>query len=304
MNYPLMSVAIPAYNHADFIVDCLASVRAQTYPNLELILIDDGSSDDTYAKAQAFLEQCPDRFQRIVLMRQENQGVSATSNACIAACQGEWVHLLGSDDLLYPDKIMQTWQAIENWHCPDLALVHADVNYIDANGHKVSRKRQLQRPPEGPDYHAYRWLFFSQHYIFNPTVTLRREAVLQMGGFDPTLILEDLDCWLRLSTRYAIARIPEVLACYRKHAGNATRKRVKMLRAHFQTYAKFLAQHGELLEPQDIRRHFRRNLRRVWRRVRKTDPGLLPSVLFDALRSFWRTPQAQDYARYADRLAE
>lgn len=304
MTYPLTSVAIPAYNHSAFIEACLASVCAQTYPNLELVLIDDGSSDDTFAQAEAFLAQHPDRFQRVVLKRQENQGVSATSNACLEACSGEWVHLLGSDDILYPDKAMKIQQAIESWRCPELALVHADVDYIDENGHIVTRKRQPKRPAAGLDFHAYRWLFGAEHYIFNPTITLRRDAVLQLGGFDKTLPLEDLDCWLRLSTRHAIGRVPEVLAGYRKHPGNASRKRLKMLGAQFQTYAKFLAQHGDLLADGDIRRHFRQNLRRVWRRAKKHNPALLPVVALDALRSLLRTPAAQDYAYYAEKLRE
>lgn len=304
MSLPLVSIAIPAYNHAAFIEECLASVCAQTYPNLELVLIDDGSRDDTLAKAEAFLAQHPQRFQRIVLQRQENQGVSATSNACIAACQGEWVHLLGSDDRLYPDKVAKIQAAIAEWQCPELALVHSDADYIDEHSQATRRKRQPARPNPGPDFHAYRWLFLGEHWIFNPSIALKREAMLAVGGFDPALALEDLDCWLRLSAGHAIAYLPETLASYRKHPGNSLRQRTAMLRAHWQTYAKFLAQHGELLDPADIRRHFRRNLRRVWRRAKRKHPGLLLKLGLDALRSFWRTPQAPDYAGYADRLAE
>ncbi|BBL69629.1 glycosyltransferase family 2 protein [Methylogaea oryzae] len=304
MTYPLMSVAIPAYNHSAFIEACLASVCAQTYPELELVLIDDGSRDDTFAKAEAFLARHPDRFRRVVLKRQENQGVSATSNACIEACQGEWVHLLGSDDILYPDKAMTIHQAIASWNCPELALVHADVDYVDETGRTVTRKRQPARPAPGPDFHAYRWLFAGKHYVFNPTITLRRDAILAVGGFDKTLPLEDLDCWLRLSTRYAVARVPEVLAGYRKHPGNASRKRLKMLGAQFQTYAKFLSRHPGLIEAGDLRRHFRQNLRRVWRRMKTHRPALLPKVAWDALCSWGRTPAAQDYAYYAEKLKE
>ena len=83
---PLVSIAIPAYNHASFIEDCLASVCAQTYPELELVLIDDGSTDNTFEIAKSFLEQHRSRFLRIVLECRQNQGVSANSNACIEAC--------------------------------------------------------------------------------------------------------------------------------------------------------------------------------------------------------------------------
>ncbi len=298
MTLPLVSVAIPAYNHAAYIEACLASVCAQTYPELELVLIDDGSQDDTLEVARRFLEPRRERFRRIVLEHQENQGVSAASNAVIAACQGEWVHLLGSDDVLYPDKVARIQQAIADWDCPDLALVHADADYIDQHGGQLARQPRRSRPAPGPDREAWRWLFMGGHYVFNPTLALRREAVLAVGGFDSKLPQEDLDCFLRLSARYAIARVPEVLASYRKHPGNNLRRRVRVLGALFQTYGKFLAEHGSLIPDDEIRRHFRQNLKRFWRRMRRKQPWLLPAVLGAQLKSHLRTPTPEDYRRF------
>ena len=163
MSLPLVSVAIPAYNHSAFIEECLASVCAQTYPELELVLIDDGSPDDTFDKAQRFLAKYPDRFRRIVLERRTNQGVSGNSNACIEACSGEWVHLLGSDDIIYPTKIERIQHAIATWGEDSLALVHADCDYIDENGESVTRSRHKKPPPAGPDKNASHWLFMGEH---------------------------------------------------------------------------------------------------------------------------------------------
>lgn len=298
MALPLVSVAIPAYNHAAFIEACLASVCAQTYAELELVLIDDGSRDDTLEVARRFIEPRRARFRRIVLERQENQGVSAASNAVIAACRGEWVHLLGSDDVLHPDKVARIQQAIADWDCPDLALVHADADTIDEHGQPVARRRQKPRPAPGPDREAWRELFLGDNFIINPTVTLRRDAFLAVGGFDRNLALEDIDCWLRLSARYAIARVPEVLASYRKHPGNTLRRRVRMLGAQFHTFGKFLAEHEGLVAEDDIRRHFRRCLKRFWRRMRRRRPWLLPRVLGAQLMSRLRTPRPEDYRRF------
>ena len=298
MIQPLVSVAIPAYNHAAFIEACLASVCAQSYPELELVLIDDGSQDDTLEVARRFLDPRRERFRRIVLERQENQGVSAASNAVIAACQGEWVHLLGSDDVLYPEKIARIQQAIADWDCPDLALVHADADTIDQHGRPVVRRRQKPRPAPGPDREAWRVLFLGDNFIVNPTVALRRDAFLAVSGFDRNLALEDIDCWLRLSARHAIARVPEVLASYRKHPGNSLRRRVRMLGAQFHTFGKFLAEHEGLIAGDDIRRHFRRYLTRFWRRMRRKQPWLLPRVLGAQLMSHLRTPRPEDYRRF------
>ena len=297
MALPLVSVAMPAYNHAAYIEACLASVCTQTYPELELVLIDDGSQDNTLEVARRYLEPRRERFRRIVLERQDNQGVSAASNACIAACRGEWVHLLGSDDVLYPEKIARIQQAIADWHCPDLALVHADADTIDRHGHPLARRRLKPRPAPGPDRQAWRALFLSDNFIINPTVALRRDAFLAVGGFDRQLALEDIDCWLRLSARHAIARVPEVLASYRKHPANTLRKRITMLAAQFHTFGKFVSEHGSLLSERDIRRHFRRYLKRFWRRIRGRKPWLLPVVMAALLGSFARTPRGQDYRR-------
>ena len=297
MTYPLMSVAIPAYNHADYIEACLASVCAQTYPELEIVLVDDGSTDDTLSRAKAFLDRHASRFRRIEVYSRPNRGVSATSNECISACRGEWVHLLGSDDTLLPDKVMREWRAIQNWGDPELALVYADVEDIDHTGRGLNR-HDHDRPSPGPDHKAYEALFLGNPVI-NPTVALRREAFLKIGGFDETLALEDWDCWLRLSAEYPIARVPEVLACYRRHSSQTSRNQARMLHAMMLTFGKFLMQHGDLIPSEIRQRNFRKNLHRLFRWARKNRPSLLPFLLKDAMASLFLTPQAKDYFRYA-----
>lgn len=299
---PLVSIAIPAYNHAQFIAACLASVCAQTYPELELVLIDDGSTDNTFETAKSFLEPYRTRFRRIVLERRKNQGVSSNSNACIGACQGEWVHLLGSDDTIYPNKVKRIQEAIEELNCPDLVLVHADCDYIDEGGGVIVRRNLKPRPDSGLDRRAFRPLFLGEHYIFNPTVALHRETFLAVGGFDRNLPLEDLDCWLRLSVNHAIFRVPDVLASYRKHPGNSLRRRIRMLAALFKTYGKFLASYPGMIADSDLRIHFRRNVWRFWRRARKEQPLLLISVIVAVARSYWKLPNHTDYQRFAELL--
>ncbi|MFA7291770.1 MAG: glycosyltransferase [Rhodocyclaceae bacterium] len=303
MSLPLVSIAIPAYRHARYIETCLASVCAQTYPELELVLIDDGSPDDTFEIAKRFLAAHRDRFRRIVLERRENCGVSANSNACIEACSGEWVHLLGSDDRLYPEKVARIQAAITEWNLPTLALVHTDTNTIDSNGTVQPVRRTDRHAPPGPDPAAYRWLFH-HNLISNPSVALRRDAFLAIGGFDRTLPLEDIDCWLRLSTRHAIARVPEVLASYRKHPGNSLRQRQKMLGAFFVTYAKFIETNPSLIPDDELQRHFRWYLRRFWNRIRKREAGCFPLFVGAMLKSHFRPPTSQDYRRFGKILLE
>ncbi len=302
MTYPLMSIAIPAYNHGRFIEDCLASVRDQTYPALELVIIDDGSSDDTLAQIERFVSRHKKRFIRTLVRSRANRGCSATSNECIRNCQGEWVHLLGSDDVLHPNKIMAQWEAIHAWKLPELALVYADVNQIDDTGQLLS-SNTARRPPPGPDQNAYLRLFFANQ-IPNPTIVLRRDAFLEVGGFDEGLFLEDWDCWLRMSVSYAIARVPKTLASYRYHKGNTHRNQPRMLEAMFLSFGKFLDQHGALVPAELRRRSFKRNLHRYWRWAKHHRKGSIPTIVWDRLLCDFRVPQASDYFRYATLISE
>ncbi len=297
MNLPLVSVAVPAYNHAAFLTDCLESVRVQIYPRLELVIVDDGSTDDTLVVAERFAATHAGRFERLTILHQPNRGVSAASNRAIAACQGEWVHLLGSDDLLYPDKILHQQQAINAWNEPRLALIYSDVDFIDAEG-RVLSSATCNRPPPGPDHQAYLWLI-SHNYIANPTVALRRAAFLSISGFDEQLRLEDLDGWLRLSVDHAIARTPGVLAGYRRHGRNASQRQLMMFEANWNTLGQFAEQHGDLIPPALWRACLRRRLHSFLRWARRNAPELIPAILGDALLSWVRTPKPSVWRRYA-----
>lgn len=297
MQSPLVSVAIPAYNHAPFLNACLESVRVQTYPNLELVIVDDGSTDQTLAVAQQFAATHAQRFQHLTILHQANRGVSATANRAIAACRGTWVHLLGSDDVIYPDKILRQQQAIHDWNEPSLALVYSDMDFLNAAGQIISSATR-KRPHPGPEHQAYLWLI-SRNLIANPSVALHREAFLAIGGFDERLALEDLDAWLRLSVKHAIARMPGVVAGYRRHGSNTSAQQLLMFEGHWETLGNFAAQHGALIPAALWRACLRRRLHSFGRWVRKHAPHLLPILAADALLSTLRTPKPTLWRRYA-----
>jgi len=249
---------------------------------------------------ERFLAAHEDRFSKIIIKSQENRGVSATSNEAIEACSAEWVHLLGSDDILHTDKIMRQWQAIQTWNDSRVALVYADAQYIDDKG-IVLPITQSGRADPGPQSSAYQSLFLKNE-ITNPTVALKREAFLDIGGFDEALRLEDWDCWLRLSVKYSIARVPEVLASYRYHPKNSSRDQTMMLHAMLLTFARFLDNHGELIPAAIRKESYRKNLHRLYRWAKKNRPGLLLSILADAVVTVFHTPEMDDYLRYAEKL--
>lgn len=297
MEFPLQSVCVPAYNHELYIQACLDSVLRQTYPNLELIIIDDGSRDSTYDLAAAFVAEHGGRFARVELQRQTNSGLTATCNRLLELARGEWIHIIASDDVLYPHKVQIQWEAVQAWGADDLALVYGDMDEIDAAG-QVLISHTVNRPQPGPQRRAFEQLLL-RNVVFAPTAATRRSAMLEVGGYDASLAIEDLDCWLRLSRRYAIARVPEVICGYRVHGANLSQKKPLLLAAHLETHGKFLAAHGDEVSSATQRSCFQKDSHRVLRWAKRHRPGALPQVLLARLASYLRTPAAEEYLTLA-----
>ena len=104
-NQPLVSVVIPCYNHENFVQDSIQSVINQTYQNIELIIIDDGSKDGSVEKIQEMIPACQERFVRFEFRYRPNKGLSATLNEALEWCEGDFVSFLSSDDYYHKDKI-------------------------------------------------------------------------------------------------------------------------------------------------------------------------------------------------------
>src|SRR3972149_9428311 len=129
MGTPKVSIVIPAYNHAQFVGEAVQSVLEQTFPDFELIIINDGSTDTTEAEILKFKDD------RIRYYSQENRGLSATLNRGIELARGEFFNFLPSDDAFLPEKLEVQLKVFEEY--PDLGLVFAYPQVIDADGREV-----------------------------------------------------------------------------------------------------------------------------------------------------------------------
>lgn len=129
---PLVSVVIPSYCHAAFVVECLESVYRQTWPHPELIVIDDGSRDESVALIRESLKSCP--FPHSFIAR-ENRGAHATINEGIALAKGEYINILNSDDRFAPDR---TVRMVDSVAAIGAAWGFAGVDIIDATGQKAT----------------------------------------------------------------------------------------------------------------------------------------------------------------------
>ncbi len=128
---PLVSIIIPCYNHANFVQDCIQSVIAQTYQNIELIIIDDGSKDETVEKIQKLVTQCTERFVKFEFRHRPNKGLSATLNEALEWCQGEYFSAIASDDMMLNDKIEIQIDFLKNSIDSTIVGVFGGYNLID-----------------------------------------------------------------------------------------------------------------------------------------------------------------------------
>jgi GT2 family glycosyltransferase len=201
-----ISVIIPTYNYDRFLREAIDSVLAQTWPALEVIVVDDGSTDDTP-------RILADYGDRIRVIRQENLGASAARNTGIAAARGEWVAFLDSDDLWRPRKL--ECDAARIAADPDLGIVHCGAEQFDNTGKTLFVFLGGLEGWVAPDL-----LSLDREVIAAPGsgLTVRKAAAEEVGGYDPRLEgSEDWDFCYRIACRYRAGLVPEVLARYRLH---------------------------------------------------------------------------------------
>lgn len=205
-----VSVIIPTYNRADLLLTSLDSVAAQTFTDYEIIIVDDGSSDDTKACVAA-------RNQPIRYLWQSNQGVSEARNHALRVTRSEFVAFLDSDDLWAP-TFLEAGVSRLRQH-PEEALVYSDFISTDARG---KRLRGHRKTPHGGDVTA---ALFNSTFIHTSAVIARSSIIRDAGGFDGRLTHnEDYDLWLRLSLRHAFGLVPEPLCLRRCHHDSLSRK--------------------------------------------------------------------------------
>ena len=229
---PLVTVIIASYNHGPYIEQSIQSVLDQTYPNIELLVIDDGSPDDSVERIQRL--QAVHGFDFRV---QQNQGLTNTLNGAIARAKGSLIVPFGSDDIMMPDRIAVQVAYMDGKQ--EVGICAGNIELIGANGNLFPEKRQRRDVP-------FRRLNFDDMFLERkpyppaPTLMIRREALDKVGGFDPSIRLEDLYIELKIThAGYFIDGLNVVMARYRKHATNSYKNHRFMIDSILRIYAQF-----------------------------------------------------------------
>jgi glycosyltransferase involved in cell wall biosynthesis len=221
INNPLISIITPTYNHACYIGRCIDSLLAQTYSNWEMVIIDDGSTDNTAEVVKSY------RDPRITYLYQKNRGVkelAGTINTGLSKTKGEFVTMLGSDDTWPSYRLEKQIPVFED---PNVVLCFGYGYLIDENDNilgSVSRPSDLKKVENRPVGSALHDLFLS-HFIFQPSVLLRRSALEKIGGYlqPEGLLAEDYPTHMTLALEGEFRYLDLPLANYRMHPGQMTR---------------------------------------------------------------------------------
>jgi glycosyltransferase involved in cell wall biosynthesis len=217
---PKFSVVIPAYNASPFLADCLNSVLAQTDPDFEVIVVNDGSTDDTAEIAAQFARQDG----RIHLISQENGGLADARNRGIAAAKGELVAFLDADDRWCPEKLAAHRQALDS--DPNASVSYDWAAFIDMKGDRTGLHMSQAK------INLSHEVLLLKNYLGNgSTAVVRRSVLKQANGFDRTLRrMVDQELWVRLTFYgHRFCLVPQTLTEYRTHPGSFTADTARML---------------------------------------------------------------------------
>jgi glycosyltransferase involved in cell wall biosynthesis len=216
---PTFSVVIAAYQAEATIDECVASALAQTMPPLEVIVVDDGSTDGTARALTAYSD-------RIVYVRQENRGKAAAVNVAARRAEGEFVSILDADDVYEPTRLEALGELARLR--PDLDILMTDA-YLEVDGQLVGRF--CERTPFATVDQSV--AIFEDCFVAWPAI--RRDRLLEVGGFDESPLVapaEDWECWIRLLHAGSVAGlVDEPLLRYRIHGGSLTSDRLNTLRS-------------------------------------------------------------------------
>jgi len=217
-NFPSVSVAIITYNQKQFLRECIDSVLGQDYPNFEIVVADDASTDGTQDMLREYDRKHPGKF--ILSLGKENQGITANSNAAHFACNGKYIAWMGGDDLMLPGKLSQQIAFMEK--SPEYVICYHDLEVFESPSQRKLRLFSENAPPR---VGSLRELLRYGCFMGACSVMIRRSSAPESGFDTRVSIASDWLYYVRTAESGGrIGYLPSVLGKYRRHAANVTKQ--------------------------------------------------------------------------------
>lgn len=243
---PLVSIVVITYKSAKYVLETLEGAYNQTYQNIELIISDDCSPDNTIEICRNWIDKNKKRFIRTeLLISANNTGVTSNCNRGISLAEGKYISLCAGDDFYHPNKIQKQVELFEKLP-NDFGIVYGDLNIIDENSkitHNSFYNIHLKGiPPPNGDIFKY---FFKLNPVHTLSVLVKKEVFEKVGKYDENLIFEDWDMSMRWAKYFKFHFHNDIVASYRKHTGQFIdtfwtnkEKYAKVLETLFTLYSK------------------------------------------------------------------
>jgi glycosyltransferase involved in cell wall biosynthesis len=213
--HPLVTVIATCFNHERYVIECLESIRTQTYPNIQLIVADDASTDRSVELIREWARETGAAC--TFVFHEENQGICRTRNDTVALAEGKYVSGISTDDVWLTDKLSAQVAQLEALPTT-IGVSYGDAERMDEDGNAlpglfIECTGVVHTPPEGNIYE----ILLGQNFIPAMSTLVRRECFETVGPYDESLAYEDKDMWLRIARRYDFVFTPQVAVRYRVH---------------------------------------------------------------------------------------
>mgnify|MGYP003631055658 FL=1 len=223
---PLVSVICISYNHAPYIKEALSSVFNQVYTEIEIIVLDDGSSDASVGEIGRMIQGKPEV---VFIPNTKNEGYTQTFNKGLALAKGKYIVDFALDDVLYPNFLSESVKRLEA-SGEEYGICFSNADYINSESKVIGNhnktlfdKKLIQEIPQGDIFE----MVLKRYFICTPTMVIRKSVFDRMGGYDEGLSYEDFDFWVRSSRYYKYTFLDEVLMQKRKLKGSMSAGRYK-----------------------------------------------------------------------------
>jgi glycosyltransferase involved in cell wall biosynthesis len=233
---PLVSIVAVNFNNSNYVVDTLNSIASQNYPSIELIIVDDCSTDDSVQKIKHWLTQYNKPYK--LVLHNQNKGVCFACNSGFKIASGKYIGYIATDDILLPEKLAIQVSILEDSN-EKIGCVYSDTHLIKSNGAPhygwfIQRYRQFSDLPTGNLHN----ILMEGNFIPGMSALFKQSVFEKIGWFDENLGYEDFDMWLRLSKEYHIVFSDFVSAKYRIHSNSIMAKRKDWATDNFFIYLK------------------------------------------------------------------